>query len=177
MTNKFAQMLVIPSLFIAFSSLAENAPAPANQVSISADKQLAQLKDNIGIFENNVDIIHGNRRIKADRLEVHKREELGDNKQLLVATGNPAYFEEKQADGTIMSASADEVRYDVAKRSLTLIGDAQVTQAGQKINAKSITYDMDQQLISAQKGDSSNDRVHTILVPVNNKKNKSKGQP
>ncbi|BDF96391.1 lipopolysaccharide export system protein LptA [Pseudoalteromonas sp. KAN5] len=162
---------------MAFASFAETNLPPADQVSISADKQLAQLKDNIGIFENNVEIIHGNRRIKADRLEVHKREDLGDNKQLLVATGSPAYFEEKQADGTIMSASAKEVRYDVAKRYLTLIGDAQVTQAGQKINAKSITYDMDQQLISAEKGESSNDRVHTILVPVSNKKDKSKGQP
>ena len=177
MTNKFAHLLVIPSLFMAFSSFAETASPPADQVSISADKQLAQLKDNIGIFEKNVEIIHGNRRIKADRLEVHKREDLGDNKQLLVATGSPAYFEEKQADGTIMSASADEVRYDVAKRYLTLIGDAQVTQAGQKINAKSITYDMDQQLISAEKGASSDDRVHTILVPVDSKENKSKGQP
>ena len=76
-----------------------------------------------------------------------------------------------------MSASAKEVRYDVAKRYLTLIGDAQVTQAGQKINAKSITYDMDQQLISAEKGASSDDRVHTILVPVDSKETKSKGQP
>lgn len=177
MTNKFAHLLVIPSLFMAFSSFAETASPPANQVSISADKQLAQLKDNIGIFEKNVEIIHGNRRINADRLEVHKREDLGDNKQLLVATGSPAYFEEKQADGTIMSASAEEVRYDVAKRYLTLIGDAQVTRAGQKINAKSITYDMDQQLISAEKGASSDDRVHTILVPVDSKKTKPKGQP
>ncbi|NMM41923.1 lipopolysaccharide transport periplasmic protein LptA [Pseudoalteromonas arctica] len=177
MTNNFTHLLVIPSLFIAFASFAETASPPADQVSISAEKQLAQLKDNIGIFEKNVEITHGNRHIRADRLEVHEREDLGDNKQLLVATGSPAYFEEKQTDGTVMSASADEVRYDVATRYLTLIGNAQVTQAGQKINAKSITYDMDQQLISAEKGASSDDRVHTILVPANSKKTKSKGQP
>ncbi|MGS0536752.1 lipopolysaccharide transport periplasmic protein LptA [Pseudoalteromonas sp. SaAl2] len=175
MTNKLANIFIIPSLLIAFSSLAQDTTPPADQVSISADKQQAQLKSNVGIFEKNVEIIHGNRRIKADRLEVHKREDLGDNKQLLVATGKPAYFEEKQTDGTLMSASADEVRYDVAKRLLTLIGNAKVTQAGQKINAKSITYDMEQQLISAERGEDSNDRVHTILVPVDSKK--SKGQP
>ncbi|MDN3379458.1 MULTISPECIES: lipopolysaccharide transport periplasmic protein LptA [unclassified Pseudoalteromonas] len=175
MTNKLANIFIIPSLLIAFSSLAQDTMPPADQVSISADKQQAQLKSNVGIFEKNVEIIHGNRRIKADRLEVHKREDLGDNKQLLVATGKPAYFEEKQADGTLMSASAEEVRYDVAKRLLTLIGNAKVTQAGQKINAKSITYDMEQQLISAERGENSNDRVHTILVPVDSKK--SKGQP
>ena len=83
---------------------------------------------------------------------------------------------EKQADGTVMSASAEEVRYDVAKRILTLNGEAEVTQAGQKVTAKSITYDMAQQLISAEKDENSTDRVHTILVPVENKKD-DKGQP
>ena len=79
-----------------------------------------------------------------------------------------------------MSASANEVRYDVAKRFLTLVGDAEVAQAGQKINAKSITYDMQQQLISAEKDENSTDRVHTILVPVEAKikeKTGNEGQP
>ncbi len=51
-----------------------------------------------------------------------------------------------------------------------------MTQAGQKVSAKSITYDMEQQLISAEKDENSTDRVHTILVPVDNKKN-DEGQP
>lgn len=179
MTNNLFKILIVPSLLIAFNSrAAEPTEAPAaNQISISADRQEGQLKANVGIFEKNVEIIHGNRRITADRLEVHKRDELGDNKQLLIATGNPAYFEEKQADGTIMSASANEVRYDVSKRFLTLIGNASIAQAGQKITAKSITYDIEQQLISAEKDENSTDRVHTILVPIENKKDDDKGQP
>jgi lipopolysaccharide export system protein LptA len=179
MTNNLFKILIVPSLLIAFNSNgAEPAEAPAaNQISISADKQEGQLKENVGIFEKNVEIIHGNRRITADRLEVHKRDDLGDNKQLLIATGSPAYFEETQADGTIMSASANEVRYDVSQRFLTLIGDASIAQAGQKITAKSITYDIEQQLISAEKDENSTDRVHTILVPVENKKEDDKGQP
>jgi lipopolysaccharide export system protein LptA len=180
MTNKLFKILIVPTLIFTFNNAAaQNIQPLANQISISADKQEGQLKENVGIFEKNVEIIHGKRRITADRLEVHKRDELGDNKQLLIATGSPAYFEEKQADGTIMSASANEVRYDVAKRFLTLVGDAQISQAGQKINAKSITYDMQQQLISAEKDENSTDRVHTILVPVETKKAKrdDKGQP
>jgi lipopolysaccharide export system protein LptA len=186
MTNKLTKILIIPSLMLAFSGSAADPAAepaaqpPANQISISADRQEGQLKENVGIFEKNVEIVHGNRKITADRLEVHKREDLGDNKQLLIATGSPAYFEEKQDDGTVMSASANEVRYDVAKRFLTLVGDAEVAQAGQKINAKSITYDMQQQLISAEKDENSTDRVHTILVPVEAKikeKTGNEGQP
>jgi len=182
MTNKLTKLVIIPSLILAFSgSAAEPAAQPsANQISISADRQEGQLKENVGIFEKNVEIVHGKRKITADRLEVHKREDLGDNKQLLIATGTPAYFEEKQDDGTLMSASANEVRYDVAKRFLTLVGNAEVAQAGQKINAKSITYDMQQQLISAEKDENSTDRVHTILVPVEAKvkdNTGSEGQP
>jgi lipopolysaccharide export system protein LptA len=181
MTNNLAKIVIIPSLILAFNGhAAEPEAAPlANQISISADRQEGQLKENVGIFEKNVEIVHGNRRITADRLEVHKRDELGDNKQLLIATGSPAYFEEKQLDGTIMSASANEVRYDVAQRFLTLIGAASIAQAGQKITAKSITYDIDRQLISAEKDENSSDRVHTILVPIDVKKVKkdSKEQP
>jgi len=181
MTNKILKSLIIPTLILAFNSNAaeQNSQPAANQISISADKQEGQLKANVGIFEKNVEIIHGNRRITADRLEVHKRDELGDNQQLLIATGSPARFEEKQSDGTTMSASADEVRYDVSKRFLTLVGNAEVSQAGQKINAKSITYDIEQQLISAEKDENSTDRVHTILVPIETKKSKKddKGQP
>ena len=179
MTNSLFKILIVPSLLIAFQSHANDTieTPVTNQISIRADKQEGQLKESVGIFEKNVEIIHGNRRINADRLEVHKRGDLGENKQLLIATGSPAYFEEKQADGTIMSASANEVRYDVSQRFLTLIGDASIAQAGQKITAKSITYDIDQQLISAEKDENSTDRVHTILVPVENNRENNKGQP
>jgi lipopolysaccharide export system protein LptA len=179
MTNKLTKFFIIPALLLSCSSNAdeETSTPVANQISISADSQKGQLKENVGIFENNVEIIHGDRLIKADRLEVHKRDEQGDNKQLLIATGNPAYFEEKQPDGTTMSASANEVRYDVSQRILTLVGNAQIAQAGQEINAKSITYDIEQQLISAEKDENSTERVHTILVPVEKPQKNSKGQP
>lgn len=152
--------------------------APSDQVSIKAGKQQAQLKTNIGIFEENVEIIHGNREIYADRLEVHQREELGENKQLLVATGKPARFIEKQSDGTVLSASAEEVRYDVANRLLTIKGKAEINQAGQVIKAEAIIYDIEKQLISAEQNEQNKQRVHTILVPEKKtpKSNSEQGQ-
>ena len=174
MTNK----LFIPAIFFALifcqDSSAETKSA-ASEVSIKAGKQQAQLKTNIGIFEQNVEIIHGNRTINADRLEVHRREELGDNKQLLVATGNPARFSEMQVDGTKLTASAKEIRYDVANRTLVIKGEATINQAGQIIQAQSITYDMEKQLISAERGEQDSARVHTILVPEKKPKQESQG--
>ncbi|TMN92228.1 lipopolysaccharide transport periplasmic protein LptA [Pseudoalteromonas phenolica] len=161
MTNK----LLLSLLILSFSQLSVAQTAPSDQVSIKAGKQQAQLKTNIGIFEENVEIIHGNREIYADRLEVHQREELGENKQLLVATGKPARFIEKQSDGTVLSASAEEVRYDVANRLLTIKGKAEINQAGQVIKAEAIIYDIEKQLISAEQNEQNKQRVHTILVP------------
>ncbi|TMP76804.1 lipopolysaccharide transport periplasmic protein LptA, partial [Pseudoalteromonas sp. S983] len=57
MTNK----LLLSLLILSFSQLSVAQTAPSDQVSIKAGKQQAQLKTNIGIFEENVEIIHGNR--------------------------------------------------------------------------------------------------------------------
>ncbi|AOT09792.1 lipopolysaccharide transport periplasmic protein LptA [Pseudoalteromonas luteoviolacea] len=149
--------LLSPSVF------ANNNP---EQVIISSGKQQAQLQTNIGVFEENVEIIHGQRKIFADRLEVHRREDLGENKQLLVATGSPAIFQERQTDGSLLKASANEVRYDVANRLLTIKGNAEISQSGQKISAQEILYDMEKQLISAQKANEEGKRVRTVLLPV-----------
>ncbi|MBQ4812123.1 lipopolysaccharide transport periplasmic protein LptA [Pseudoalteromonas luteoviolacea] len=159
---------------LAQSAVANTSP---EQVIISSGKQQAQLQTNIGVFEDNVEIIHGSRKITADRLEVHRREELGDNKQLLVATGDPAIFQEQQADGSILKASAKEVRYDVANKLLTIKGNAEISQAGQKISAQEIRYDMDKQLISAQRSDQEGKRVRTVLLPVDDKKETNEEQP
>ena len=130
MTNK----LFLSLLLLGFSNITFAETASSSQVSIISGKQQAQLKTNIGIFEENVEIIHGNREIYADRLEVHQREELGENMQLLVATGKPARFIEKQPDGTVLSASAEEVRYDVANRMLKIKGKAEISIDGQSLS-------------------------------------------
>ncbi|AUJ68697.1 MULTISPECIES: lipopolysaccharide transport periplasmic protein LptA [Pseudoalteromonas] len=167
MTSKIINKLVFIGL-LASSTLA--IAAEQNEVIIDAGRQQAQLQSNIGIFEQNVVIIHGNRKINADRLEVHRRAELGINKQLLVATGSPATFSERQPDGNLLEAKANEIRYDVAKGTLVISGDAEINQTGQKINAQVITYDIEKQLISAERSDQEDSRVRTILVPVDDKK-------
>ena len=170
MTNK----LILSMLLLGFSKFTFAETASLSQVSIKAGKQQAQLKTNIGIFEENVEIIHGNREIYADRLEVHQREELGENMQLLVATGKPARFIEKQPDGTVLSASAEEVRYDVANRLLTIKGKAEISLGGQSTKAEAIIYDIEKQLISAERNEQNQQRVHTVLVP---EKKASKSNP
>ncbi len=162
MISKLTPWLLAAGIALSFTTQAGS----PDQVLISADKQQARLKPSVGIFQHNVEVIHGNRTIKADLLEAHRRAELGENKQLLIASGNPAVYTETLDDGTVITASAKEIRYDVATAMLTIIGDAKITQAGQQIAAETITYDINQQLITAEKDKDSSQRVHTILIPA-----------
>ena len=84
MTNKLKKLLLIPSLLIAFSGAA--AEQTGAQISISSDRQVGKLKDGVGIFEGNVEIVHGNRRITAERLEAHGGDTEG-TVELIIATG------------------------------------------------------------------------------------------
>jgi len=145
------------------------------KVSISADTQQADLKRNIVIFKNNVDINHTDKNIKADLLEVHRRSELGKEKQVLIATGNPATFSGKLKDGSAVTASATNIRYDVEAGTLTFKGNAKINQSGQSMSAKTIVYDHLQELITAKKDKDSNQRVHTILTPVKKEENNKSG--
>jgi lipopolysaccharide export system protein LptA len=172
---KIKSLLSLFTLLLSTSTFATD--TALEPYSIVSDKQSAQLKSNIAIFENNVEIVHGKRKIKADRLEVHRREELGERSELLVATGNPAIFQETQLDGSVMKAQAQEVTYDISNRLLTIRGKAQISQAGQEINAEVIVYDMEKQLISAEKGGNSKSRVRTILVPEQKDKKGQGNQP
>ena len=84
MTNKtiYKKRFIIAALALV-SHFNLQAKELIGKVSISADTQQADLKRNIFIFKNNVDITHTDRNIKADLLEVHRRTELGEEKQIL----------------------------------------------------------------------------------------------
>ncbi|PAJ72334.1 lipopolysaccharide transport periplasmic protein LptA [Pseudoalteromonas sp. NBT06-2] len=167
MTNKtiYKKRFIIAALAL-ISSFNIHAKELIGKVSISADTQQADLKRNIVIFKNNVDINHTDRNIKADLLEVHRRTELGKEKQILIATGNPATFSGKLKDGSPVTASATNIRYDVKAGTLTFKGNAKINQSGQSMSAKTIVYDHLKELITAKKDKDSDQRVHTVLTPV-----------
>ncbi|MBS3797273.1 MULTISPECIES: lipopolysaccharide transport periplasmic protein LptA [unclassified Pseudoalteromonas] len=176
MTSKFKALIIGLGFGLGAVNAWAEQPSAVTEVQIDADKQQALIKENITIFDKNVHIVHGQREIKADRLEAHRRPELGDNKQLLIATGNPAIYSETMADGTQITASAKEIRYDVATQMLQISGTAKIAMADQQIVAETISYDINKQLISAEKDKDSSTRVRTTLTPQTDEK-KEKEQP
>lgn len=137
---------------------------------IDADKQSVRLKENIGVFEKNVLIEHGNLKIVAEHLETHKREQLGDDNEYLIASGSPVTFSAKQADGTLITASANEVTYDVSLALLVMKGNAMFQQGGNVIKADSITYDRANEIVSSEKNKNSDSQVKTIITTSDKEK-------
>jgi len=133
------------------------------EVKISAASQEADIKNNQIIFHGPVEVTQGSVKILADELRAFTKEKGGG--KILVATGSPATYSQMMEDGRPASASAKEIRYELSSRTLTLIGNATLEQAGSQVTGNQIRYNIaKQQLIAESTG---NDRVITIIQPEN----------
>ncbi|MGL5360807.1 MAG: lipopolysaccharide transport periplasmic protein LptA [Shewanella sp.] len=132
-------------------------------VEIKAVRQSADIKNNQVIFYGPVVVTQGSIKIQANELRAFSAE--GDKSKILVATGNPATYTQVLDDGRPATASAKEIRYEMASRTLTLTGLASLDQAGSKVTGNLIRYNIIQQKLIAESTGSGNDRVITIIQP------------
>lgn len=133
------------------------------EVNISASRQEADIKNNQVIFFGPVEVTQGSIKINADQLRVFSKK--ADSGKILVATGKPATYSQIMEDGRPASASAKEIRYELATRTLTLLGEATLEQDGSQVTGNRIQYNINlQQLVAESTGD-GNDRVITIIQP------------
>lgn len=133
------------------------------EVKIRAISQTADIKNNQIIFFGPVEVTQGSIKIHAEQLRAFSAE--GENGKILVATGNPATYHQILDDGKPASASAKEIRYEMATRTLTLTGTATLEQAGSQVTGNIIRYNITQQKLIAESTGNGNDRVITIIQP------------
>lgn len=133
------------------------------EVKISASSQEADIKNNQLIFNGPVIVTQGSIEIKADQLRAYSKD--NNSSKILVATGKPATYFQIMDDGKPANASANEIRYELASRTLTLLGNATLEQEGSQVAGTQIRYNIaKQQLIAEGSGD---ERVITIIQPEN----------
>lgn len=161
------------------SSLLLAAPAAADvnrdfeePIKVDADHEELDLRANSLMFRDNVVIRQGTLQITADRLDVRSEgdDEIGDG-EIFVATGTPATYQQEVEPGMLVEASANEIRYDSRVRVLTLSGSAQMRQSGNQVSANRITYYVDEQRVTAERDEDSEERVRTIFQPRQNSGN------
>ncbi|GGW70035.1 lipopolysaccharide transport periplasmic protein LptA [Alishewanella tabrizica] len=157
MNNK----LWLSVLFFATSTL-HAAPADFTQpIDVQADFWEASIQNNISIYRENVEVRQGTMLITALRLEANAS--AGSGNEVLIATGTPATYSQTLEDGKEVKAQANEIRYELASRTLTLTGNAEMSQSGSLVQGAVIRYNIASQQISAES--EKNRRVTTIFTP------------
>ena len=135
------------------------------ELKIAAVSQSADIKNNQIIFNGPVTIVQGSININADQLRAFTPED--STSKRLIATGSPATFSQELDDGQIGTASADEITYDLASTTLTLIGNAKLEQSGSQVTGNKIKYNITAQELIAESTGKGQDRVITIIQPEN----------
>lgn len=131
------------------------------QIHIKAEDQNLDGVTKTLILTRNVAISQGTLLIKADRVEVVKGENSGESFEVIVATGNPASYQQDLDNGETVFASANEIRYEVANRILTMAGDAKLDRDTIKMTSNNIVFD----LIKEQVRAADSEGVETVLSP------------
>src|SRR5690606_30214990 len=141
-------------------------------IQINADRDSFDVANKIAVFEDNVVIRQGSLSIRADHLEVTRRD---DQTDVFTAKGSPAVYEQKLDDGSPISAEADIISYDQSKQLLTLSGNVKVSQENSVIQGNEIIYNFATQQLTANRGENESDRVTTIFMPK--KKGDNQNEP
>lgn len=115
------------------------------------------------IFIDNVVISQGSLEILADRVEADAN--AGKGKEVITALGKPASYKQRLEDGSIIIASANEIKYNVELQTISLKGNASIIQNDVKVNGDSIAFDMAKEQIMASTDANSSESVTTVLSP------------
>lgn len=133
------------------------------QINANARDQALDGKNKTSLFIDNVVITQGSLEIKADRVEADASE--GNGKEVITAIGKPASYRQRLEDGSMVMATANTIRYNVATRVISLEGNAEISQNQSKVSADSIKYDMTKEQILASTDKDSDNGVTTVISP------------
>lgn len=130
-------------------------------IEVSADRNEASLKQQMLVYSGNVIVKQGTLLIKADKLTVDRSG--GEGKEVFIAVGGPAVYSQLLDGDKPIQASAEEIRYAMSTRVLTLTGKAEITQSGSLVRSAKIEYDLLKQQLSAE-SEVGKERVTTIFT-------------
>lgn len=133
-------------------------------IKVDSKSQFVDGKNKTSLFKDDVRITQGSLVITADEVEVIASR--GEGREVFVARGNPASYSQKLEDGTPVTAKANEIRYEVANRTISLSGSAELQQDTSMVQGDNITYDMTtEQLLATGGEDGKGGRVTTVFTP------------
>lgn len=153
------QLLVASSLTLVQAKVHD----AEQEITIKSNKQAGDLKNKIISYLDNVSITQGSLSITADLVQVIKQTE--SNEDTYIAKGSPATFEQRLDDGTLVRLEADEITYEPSINTITITGNAMLSQEGSEVRGHKITYNTLTEQLQAESDPETS--VTTILKPQN----------
>lgn len=136
-------------------------------IKVDSKTQFVDGKRKTSIFKEDVHVTQGSLTIDADEVEVIADQ--GEGLEVFIARGNPAAYSQKMDDGSTVTAKAQEIRYQVATRTLELRGGAELIQDASRVQGEEISFNLESKQLMAG-NDSGESRVTTVFQPDKIKK-------
>lgn len=159
-------LLISPSVLAAKSD--RNQP-----IDVSANEKVTDYKKGTSVYTGQVVINQGSLHATGSKATLYVKDG-----QLVRAEldGNPATFQELDEKKQLVKGSASHATYLAQEQKIILTGSAQLNRQGDKLNARSITYNMKDEIVQAG-GQESGGRVHVIIQPRKKSPDKSTDTP
>ena len=114
-------------------------------------------------YLGNVVVVQESSTIHCSRLTLHQPD---DGPQVIIAEGDPVRFSQPPGAGRHeVQAESERAEYDLDRRLLTLIGNAELVQAGDRVSSDRIVYDMASAMVTAGAAAQGTGRVRTVIQP------------
>jgi len=133
------------------------------KIVVDAKRQLVDIKNQRVTFYEQVEVTQGTIKMAADELTVLGKG--GKGTEVMIATGSPASFFQMLDNNRPIEARANEIRYEVGSRTLTLTGRAELRQEETVVSGGTIQYNIEKQQLMADGGQDPEGRVTTIFLP------------
>ncbi|RUO71925.1 lipopolysaccharide transport periplasmic protein LptA [Idiomarina ramblicola] len=157
--SKFILVALIPS-----AVLAQGKSDFSQPMEVESSQEELDIKNNRLVLTDNVIIRQGTLLIRADRLEASASEN-AEQADTFVAEGSPATYSQTLDDGNQINAEANKITYFQGEQRLELSGNARISQGSSSSSGELITYDLDEQTVTATSSGEENSRVITIFTP------------
>ncbi|OOC08873.1 MULTISPECIES: lipopolysaccharide transport periplasmic protein LptA [Thioalkalivibrio] len=132
-------------------------------VEITADHAEMDERAGTGTYTGDVIVVRGDATLEADRVIVHMRER---RPYEIEAHGEPARLESPDPEtGEMRIAEGLRIDYFLDEERVILTERARVITAAEDARGQRITYDLERDVIRAERGDTDDERVHIRLQP------------
>lgn len=166
--NPVCQLIILGAFVFSFGLQAQVQSLAANQdinapISISAQSTFVDGVSKMSVYEDDVVIVQAGLTINAARLSINAS--AGEGQEVFIANGTPAKFTQLLDDGSKVTASAREIRYSVITRTVSFVGDAQLSRDTSVVKSESIEFDLVNKQLVAKANNAEGGRVTTVFQP------------